>query len=90
LQSKNRVLFEKAEKRKKKRKHLDGYMMTEEKVPKLDDPSTDLPTPTKKRGFYWATYLDAEKAIPAPLKLFKEVIFRLFSQTRIIVITFLH
>ncbi|ELU11332.1 hypothetical protein CAPTEDRAFT_161824 [Capitella teleta] len=80
LQAKNRVMFEKNEKRKKKKRNLDGYQTSEvkrnEKLPRLEpapEMRPDLTVPSKKRGFNWAAYLDAEKAQPAPTKLFKEV-----------------
>lgn len=73
-------MFEKNEKRKKKKRNLDGYQTSEvkrnEKLPRLEpapEMRPDLTVPSKKRGFNWAAYLDAEKAQPAPTKLFKEV-----------------
>ena len=86
--SQDRVLANTAaQKKSKKRKMTDDAEESDPKFAKISDDDSisseprRVPLPgTKKRGFSWTVYLENEKAVAAPTKLFKDVsVFNILS-----------
>ena len=78
--STDRVLVPAGMKRTKKRKFTDDGEESDIKFAKVSDDDSVCSEPrrvavpgTKKRGFSWSQYLELEKAVSAPVKLFKDV-----------------